>query len=157
KNSPVYHYCGVCGAVLQGPKEEPAAKPVPVASAPIAPPVAVEPAPPAPVAAAPIPPPPPPSRMERGEMPVSGGMSFLGLSEASSSSSPTYLLDDEDEAERSVAWGRIFSVLLLLGAALGLGWQYHVHGYPFAPATSSQTAATPAPATPAPTPAPAQP
>jgi outer membrane biosynthesis protein TonB len=80
-------------------------------------------------------------------------MSFLGLSDSSSSSSPSYLLDDEEEAERSVAWGRILFVLILLGAAGGLGWQYHVHGYPFGPRTQGQTAATPAaPANPAPAP-----
>jgi hypothetical protein len=151
KNSPVYHYCGVCGAVLQASKEETPAKPIPVTSAPVAPVVEREPVPPPPVASAPAPPPPP--RTERADMPVSGGMSFLGLSDAPASSSPSYLLD-EDEGERSVAWGRILFVLILLGAVGGLSWQYHVHGYPFASGTQTQTAVTPAaPANPAPAPA----
>ena len=156
KNSPVYHYCGVCGAVLQAAKEEVPTKPTIVTSTPAQGPttVAAEPTPPPsppPAASAPAPPPP---RSERGDLPVSGGMSFLGLSESPSSSSPSYLLDDEDEGERSVAWGRILFVLILLGVAGGLGWQYHVHGYPFAPQTQSQTAATPTtPVNPAPSPA----
>src|SRR5690242_5916645 len=124
KNSPVYHYCGVCGAVLQASKEETPPKPTVVTSAPVTTPVASAPAPPPPAASAPAPPPP---RSERGDLPVSSGMSFLGLSDSPSSSSPSYLLDDEEEAERSVAWGRILFVLILLGAAGGLGWQYCVH------------------------------
>ena len=109
KNSPVYHYCGVCGAVLQAaPKEEiPAAKPTAVTAAPVAVPGATAPVPP-PQSALPSPPP----RTERADLPVSGGMSFLGLSDAPSSSSHSYLLDDEEEAERSVAWGRILVVRL---------------------------------------------
>ena len=152
KNSPVYHYCGVCGAVLQGaPKEEASsAKPAAVAAAPVVAPVATAPAPPPPVAQSA--PPPAPLRTERADIPVSGGMSFLGLSDASSSSSPSYLLDDEEEAERSVAWGRILFVLILLGAAGGLGWQWYKGAYPFAPRTQNQAATAPAPAT---TPAPA--
>jgi hypothetical protein len=151
KNSPVYHYCGVCGAVLQAPKEEAPAKPASVTTAPAAP-VAAEPAPPPPAASTPAPPP-RSERTDRADLPVSGGMSFLGLSESSSSSSPSYLLDDEEDGERSVAWGRIFFVLILLGAAGGLGWQWHRRAYPFAPRTPNQTAATSvAPATPAPAP-----
>ena len=150
KNSPVYHYCGVCGAVLQTPKEETPTKPTVASSSAPAVPVAAAPATPPATTSAPAP---PPSRAERGELPVSGGMSFLGLSDSSSTSSPSYLLDDEDEAERSVAWGRIFFVLILLGAAGGLGWQYHVHGYPFVQRTQNQTSTMPAPpanSTPAP-------
>jgi len=79
-------------------------------------------------------------------------MSFLGLSDASSSSSPSYLLDDEDDGERSVAWGRILMVLILLGAAGGLGWQWYRGAYPFAPRTQNSAATTPAPAA-TPTPA----
>ena len=149
KNSPVYHYCGVCGAVLQAPKEDAPAKPAIVTPAPAAP-LAAEPAPPPPAASTPAPPP-RSERTDRADLPVSGGMSFLGLSESSSSSSPSYLLDDEEDGERSVAWGRIFFVLILLGAAGGLGWQWHRGAYPFAPRTPNQTSATPAaPATPAP-------
>jgi len=153
KNSPVYHYCGVCGAVLQAPKEDAPAKPAIVNSVPPATPVAPEPAPPKPAATTPAPPA-PPTRPKRADLPVSGGMSFLGLSDSSSTSSPSYLLDDEDDGERSVAWGRILFVLILLGAAAGLGWQYYVHGYPFAPRTQTQTATMPPPPanqTPAPT------
>lgn len=147
KNSPVYHYCGVCGAVLQGaPKEEAPAKPA-ATPAPISAPIAAAPAPPLPA-----PPAPATARSERSDLPVSGGMSFLGLSDAPSSSSPAYLLDDEEDGERSVAWGRIFIVLILLGAAGGLGWQWYKGGYPFAPRTQNQAAA-PAPATTAPAPA----
>ena len=147
KNSPVYHYCGVCGAVLQAaPKEEAAAKPASI-SAPISEPSTTAPAPPPPVRPAPEPP-----RSERSDLPVSGGMSFLGLSDAPSSSSPAYLLDDEEDGERSVAWGRIFIVLILLGAAGGLGWQWYKGGYPFAPRTQNQAATAPAPATTTPAP-----
>jgi hypothetical protein len=151
KNSPVYHYCGVCGAVLQAaPKENvPAAKPAAATPAPVTTPAATDPVPPsAPVQSAPLPPP----RTERGDMPASGGMSFLGLSDAPRSSSPSYLLDDEEEAERSVAWGRILIVLILLGAAGGLGWQWYRGAYPFAPHTPNQAATAPGPVT---TPAPA--
>ena len=104
-------------------------------------------------AAAPhVPPPPAQSRTEKADLPVSGGMSFLGLSEAPSTSSQSYLLDEEEE--RSVAWGRIFVVLILLAAAGGLGWQRYRGAYPFAPRTAASVTNSPAPA-PAPIPAPA--
>ena len=129
------------------PKEEiPAAKPTAVTAAPVAVPGATAPVPP-PQSALPSPPP----RTERADLPVSGGMSFLGLSDAPSSSSHSYLLDDEEEAERSVAWGRILVVLILLGAAGGLGWQWYRGQYPFAPRAQNQAATAPVPAT---TPAP---
>jgi len=70
-------------------------------------------------------------------------MSFLGLSDGPSSSG--YLLDDEDEGERSVAWGRILFVLVLLASAGGLGWQYYRGAYPFGPRTTTP-ATVPAPA-----------
>jgi len=152
KNSPVYHYCGVCGAVLQAPKEE-AAKPSAVPPPPTSVPVAPAPAAPSSNISTPTPAPSPPPRSDRSDLPVSGGMSFLGLSDSSSSSAASYLLDDEDEGERSVAWGRILFVLILLGLAGGLGWQYHVHGYPFASQRPNQATASPAaPATSIPSP-----
>ncbi len=131
KNSPVYHYCGVCGAVLQpAPKEEAPAKPAaPAAGLPTA--TAAQ------SAYA-------PSRASsKSDLPVTGGMSFLGLNDAPGSSSPSYLLEEED-AERTVAWGRIFLVLILLAVAGGLGWQYYRGGYPFAPRAASSSAITPA-------------
>ncbi len=134
KNSPVYHYCGVCGAVLQAAAKEEAAKPV--APAPV--PTAAPPPPP------PAPPAPPPSRHAKSDLPVTAGMSFLGLSDAPSSRSPSYLLDDEEDGERSVAWGRIFIVLILLAAAGGLGWQYYRGAYPFGPRAQAPAAAAPA-------------
>jgi Sel1 repeat len=133
KNSPVYHYCGVCGAVLHPASKKEVAPAKPAAPAP-------------PAAHSPTPPPPPapsPTRASKSDLPVTAGMSFLGLSNSPSSSSPDYLLDDED-AERSVAWGRILLVLILVGAAGGLGWQYYRGGYPFAPQAAAPAAVAPA-------------
>ena len=147
KNSPVYHYCGVCGAVLHpATKEEAPAKP-----AAGGPPFATSSAP----SATPQAPPPPPAsvaanspRASRSDPPVTSGMSFLGLSDAPGGGSSSYLLDDEEDAERSVAWGRILLVLVLLGAAGGLGWQYYRGAYPFAARGTAPVANSPATATP---------
>jgi hypothetical protein len=153
KNSPVYHYCGVCGAVLHpATKEEaptrPAAPAPPVVPASVpshspSAPAAVP--PPAPSVSAPV-----SSRSSRSELPVTSGMSFLGLSDAPGGGSSSYLLDDEEDAERSVAWGRILLVLVLLGAAGGLGWQYYRGAYPFAPRGAAPTASSPAASSPSP-------
>ncbi len=169
KNSPVYHYCGVCGAVLH-PAAEPvkAAAPVSAAKAPAVPvpPVAATP-PPAPVApsVAPVstPPPPSPIRPEPTTRPGPStppdsslsGMSFLGLSQPSSSSSPSYLLEDEEPPKRT--WGRFVFIVLLLAVAGGLAWQWKHGGYPFV--RPQQAATVPAQPTqnPAPTPDTTQP
>lgn len=148
KNSPVYHYCGVCGAVLKAAEPKPPATPppasVPPASLPQTPEVRTKPAftPPAP--AEPV----------KSDIPVTG-MSFLGLSSEPESSGPDYLLQDEGE-ETSHA-GRYIMVLLLLFVGAALAWQWRQHGFPF-----SQTSATvtpgpavtqPAPSIPDPAPA----
>jgi hypothetical protein len=127
--------------VLHPAKEEAPAKPAPPAP-PIATSPVTEPAPPAPSAPTPVST--SSTRTSRSDLPVTGGMSFLGLSDASGSSSPSYLLDDEEDAERSVAWGRILLVLVLLGAAGGLGWQYYRGAYPFAPRGATPMAGSPA-------------
>ena len=156
KNSPVYHYCGVCGAVLHAAPAEPADK-TPAAAgvkaaAPEAPPATAV-APPVPPAGPPIPPPSPfrpePAARSAASAPDSSvaGMSFLGLSQPSSSSSGTsYLLEEEEPGKRT--WGRFVVIVLVLAAVGGLAWQWRHGGYPF---VKTPETATTAPAQPVPT------
>lgn len=164
KNSPVYHYCGVCGAVLHPAEPVKAAAPANTArTASPATPVPPAPVTPLPVSAAPpevTTPPPSPFRPEPSVRPEPSsppdssltGMSFLGLSQPSSSSSTDYLLEEEETGKRT--WGRFVFIVLLLAVAGGLGWQWKHGGYPFV--RTSQMAAT-TPAQPVQNPAPAAP
>jgi TPR repeat protein len=75
-------------------------------------------------------------------------MSFLGLNEAPGGGAE-YLLEEE-EGERSANWGRILTVLLVLAAVGGLGWQWYHGGYPFTrPANQANNVAAPTAASPA--------
>jgi hypothetical protein len=117
KNSPLYHYCGECGAVLKRPPDEPAPTP-PVKPAPER----------------------GPSGTPRADdsSPLSG-MSFLGLS-GEPRPGADYLLEDEPEPR---PWGRYILLLLVLGGASLLAWQWRKGGYPFQARAGSAEPANP--------------
>jgi Sel1 repeat len=118
KNSPLYHYCGECGAVLKRPPDEPVAAPPPVKPAPA-------------------------ERSGEGarsddSAPLTG-MSFLGLGD-SPRPGADYLLEDEPEPR---PWGRYILLLLVLGGASLLAWQWRKGGYPFQARAGSAESASP--------------
>jgi hypothetical protein len=138
KNSPVYHYCGVCGAVLQQAPKEEKEEPVPAAAVPATPapppsraaaqqtPVRIQEAPPF------FPPLPEKPAMRDSEV---GGMSFLGLGSENSSSTPDYLYEDVEQTH----WGRYILILILIAGGAWLSWQYWKGEFPFPPKASNPT------------------
>ncbi|HEY1264205.1 MAG TPA: hypothetical protein VGF06_11830 [Terriglobales bacterium] len=160
KNSPLYHYCGECGAVLPGATPEAGSRDEAPASSEVQPrreaPFSSRPMEPSarPSAPAPIPrsePSAPSYSRREPETPVTG-MSFLGLSDSGRSSG--YLLEDEEEPR---PWGKILLVIILLGVGGAAAWQWHVGGYPFDRLAQPSATQSPSPAAPSPSPAPAPP